>query len=58
MVAQGVSDGRDDDHGDWACSSYDAGPEEGGALSRCPAPVAKWCLPEQGRFPGHIGSYL
>lgn len=54
-VAQAVADGRDDDHGDGAGGADDAGPEEGGALARGPAPVAEGCLPEEGRWSGHFG---
>lgn len=51
-----MPDGRDDDHRDGAGGAYDTGPEEGGALSCCPAPVAERRLPEQGHLAGHFGS--
>lgn len=57
VVAEAVPDGRDDGHHDGAGAAYDAGPEEGGTLARCPAPVAEGLLPEEGRSAGHFVTF-
>jgi hypothetical protein len=54
VVPEGVSDGRHDGQGDGAEGTDHAGPEEGGALARRPAPVADGRLPEEGRSAGHF----
>lgn len=57
VVPEGVSDRRHDSEGDWAEGTDHAGPEEGGALARRPAPVPDGLLPEEGRSAGHFGCF-
>lgn len=57
VVSEGVSDGRHNGKGDGAESTDHAGPEEGGALARRPAPVSDGRLPEEGRSSGHFGCF-
>lgn len=55
VVPEGVPDGRHDDQSDRGQGADDAGPEEGRALARRPAPVTDGLLPEEGRTAGHFG---
>ena len=57
VIPEGVSDGRNDGQGDGAEGTDHAGPEEGGAFARRPAPVPDGGLPEEGRSAGHFGCF-